>query len=450
MATLRELKKRNIDDLVITVISRDTKRNHRKLKEFSTIPGFRIIWGDMLDRELMMNAVREADIIYHFGGLVSPAADYNPKKTLHVNVASARLIAECVRMSGRNDEIYVVYIGSIAQFGDNRPPNHWGASGSPCIPAVNDPYAVSKIEAEREIVDGGVKHWVSLRQTGILCPEIINKGSDPITFHVPLKGVLEWTTAEDTGRLMSDICEHTPESGFWNRFHNIGSGESYRLTNYEFISLFMKTLNCPEPEKIFRPEWFALYNFHGQWWRDSDSLEQMFHFRGNKSVEEYFRELKAKLPWYVKLASLVPAQILRLGMKYIASKKPLGPLYWRKISDKDRIRDHFGSLGEWDSIPDWDELLPELKMNLSKIPDVSVKEIKIEELTLHDMIIKAEEYQGKCLSAYMDRGDVSSKLDWECKEGHKFSASPALVYLGGHWCPECLRINSHLTYLPSE
>ena len=33
---------------------------------------------------------------------------------------------------------------------------------------------------------------------------------------------------------------------------------------------------------------------------------------------------------------------------------------------------------------------------------------------------------------------MSTALEWECQFGHKFKASPALILLGGHWCPECM------------
>jgi hypothetical protein len=37
----------------------------------------------------------------------------------------------------------------------------------------------------------------------------------------------------------------------------------------------------------------------------------------------------------------------------------------------------------------------------------------------------------------MKKGDWSSQLEWQCAEGHTFKASPRLILLGGHWCPDC-------------
>ena len=82
-------------------------------------------------------------------------------------------------------------------------------------------------------------------------------------------------TAEDSGRLLANVCEEEVPDEFWNRFYNISSGPSFRLTNYEFESKLLKAIGCPAPEKIFEPNWFAIRNFHGQWYTDSDLLEDI-------------------------------------------------------------------------------------------------------------------------------------------------------------------------------
>jgi hypothetical protein len=43
---------------------------------------------------------------------------------------------------------------------------------------------------------------------------------------------------------------------------------------------------------------------------------------------------------------------------------------------------------------------------------------------------------GKCLAKNLNGMD--EKLRWRCTFGHDFEASPRLVLLGGHWCPDCL------------
>ena len=264
MATLREMAPR-ADRFDITVLARPGKRNEKKLKPFMGLDGFRVVWGDLCSLDDVKRAAGDADYVLHMGGMVSPAADWHPQKTLKVNLLASQNVARAVLEGSKADSAKVVYIGSVAELGDRRPPYHWGRTGDPLVPSPGDAYAVSKVEAERAIVDSGLKHWVVLRQTGILYPGLLLKGSDPISFHVPLRGMLEWATDEDSGRLMANICEEWVPDALWNRFYNIGSGPSYRLTNYEFEKMLLKALGCPPPHKVFNADWFATDNFHGQW-----------------------------------------------------------------------------------------------------------------------------------------------------------------------------------------
>lgn len=452
MATLKQLAPRAVR-FDITVLARQSKRNRKKLKPFMKLDGFRVVWGDLTNLNDVKAAAGDADFILHIGGMVSPSADWYPEKTLKVNVEAARNIAQAVLEGSKPETAKVVYIGSVAELGDRRPPHHWGRTGDPLTPSVADAYAVSKIEAEKAIVDSGLKNWVVLRQTGILYPGLLMKGSDPISFHVPLRGMLEWTTDEDSGRLMANICEANVPKEFWNKFYNIGSGESFRLTNYEFEQLLLEALGCPPPEKVFNPEWFATQNFHGQWYRDSDRLEEMVHFRSNETCDAYFKRMRRMLPWYFHLAPLAPAFIIKAAMKLVAKRKTLGTLWWLENDDERRINAHFGSREAQTGIPGWKEQLPELAKYPAREPrghrlppadkglDHGFNESKpASEWTLADMQKKAEFQGGKCLSETMVRGDISTPLRWQCGEcGEEFSGSPTLILHGGHWCPNCLR-----------
>lgn len=448
-ATVQEFLPR-MERFRLTLLARPSKKNRKKLAPLMGREDIRIVWGDLKDPEAVAEGVRDADYVLHIGGMVSPAADWYPELTLKTNVAAARNIAAAVTARPDQDKVKVCYIGSIAQLGDRRPPHHWGRTGDPLTPSKYDAYAVSKILAERAIVDSGIKHWVCFRQTGILCPELLLKGSDPITFHVPLRGVLEWSTAEDSGRLMANLCDTDLPDSFWNRYYNIGSGESYRLTNYEFEALLLKAMGCPRPEKVFDASWFALKNFHGQWWEDSDRLEELLHFRSGKSCEEYFEDMAARTPWYFKLAPLAPAALIKMGMGMIA-KKDHGTRYYLKNNDQGHIEAMYGSRETYDAIPSWSAQMNEIlnctpEKRGERTPDKAVRldhgydESKpASELSLADMRQKAAHEGGECLSEEMRSGDLATPLRWRCRHGHEFTGSPSLILHGGHWCPECLK-----------
>lgn len=437
-AGLRELSQR-LDRFNLVVLARPSKVNKSKLAAYESKAGIRVVWGDLTNYDDLLQGITGADYVLHVGGMVSPAADYYPRKTRQVNVSAAENIVRAILAQPNADKIRVVYIGSVAQTGHRNVPIHWGRTGDPICASVYDHYAISKTIAERIFVESGIRHWVCLRQTGILCPELLLKGSDPITFHVPVDGVLEWATAEDSGRLLANVCEDSVPAEFWNRFYNISSGSSFRMTNYEFECKLLKAISCPPPEKIFEPNWFALRNFHGQWYTDSDVLDNYLHFRSYISCDDYFKWLATHIPWYFHLSKVTPAFVIKRVMRMIAERKGMGTLNWIKTRNEYRISAYFGSYEAWHSISGWDQVNKTRPSEKCTYLNHGYDESKpTSELDLKDMKNVADYRGGKCLSEFMDKGVLSAPLVWECQYGHRFKASPALILLGGHWCPDCL------------
>lgn len=438
-ATLEELAGRT-DRFRLLLLVRDSSKNRRKLRRYLDNPDIEVIWGDMMNYDDVERGVGRADIVLHIGGMVSPMADHFPEKTMKVNVGSVENIVRAIKSRDDSHSVKLVYIGSVAQMSNRTEPYHWGRSGDPVMASEFDYYGISKIKAERIVAESGLRYWVSLRQSGILHPGLFQRGSDPITFHVPLRGVLEWATVEDSGRLMANICEDCVPEEFWRNFYNIGSGKAYRLTNYEFEKLILDAVGSPAPEKIFDTDWFATRNFHGCWYVDSDRLEELVPFRENLPVDEYFKRMVKKAPLWVRLAPLAPAFLVKEMMKKVAKTKDLGTLDWLERDDcEDRIRAFFGSRKERDSIPGWTDIDLTPPSSVPVLLDHGYDEEKPEStLDIYDMRRAAEFRGGRCLSISMEPGDLDTPLEWECGFGHRFMATPRIVLKGGHWCPDCL------------
>ena len=354
-AGFQELYKRK-ESFDIRLLARDSKKNHKMLDRYADDPTVTVIWGDLTRYEDVLEGVNGSDYVLHVGGMVSPAADYYPEKTLKVNVSAAENVVKAVLAQPHKDEMRVVYIGSVAQYGDRNPPHHWGDASEPQTPAKFDMYALSKIRSEEIFASAGLKRWVSLRQSGILYPGIL-KVVNPTAFHVPMGGVLEWATIEDSGRLLAQVCEDWVPDSFWNKAYNISSGEQYRMTNYEFMTRMLGALGLPSPEKVFEPQWFALKNFHGMWYLDADNLEDILHFRSNVPVDEYFATMKSKLPWFYNLAFLAPAWAVKMFMKPFAFEKGMGTQWWVE-NDQAKFEAYYGSREAYDAIRSWDDVRP--------------------------------------------------------------------------------------------
>lgn len=437
--TLKELSLR-LDRFDIRILSRPGRKNRNKLAPFMRMDGVTVVWGDLMNREDIVRAMGTADVVLHIGGMVSPLADHHPDLAMKTNVGAARNIVDAIKGRPDRDSVRLVYIGSVAQTSHRFPPHHWGRTGDPVMAGVFDYYGISKIRAERIVAESGLRHWVCLRQSGILHRGLIFNGSDPISFHVPLQGVLEWATVEDSARLMANISEENVPDSLWRNFFNIGSGAEFRLTNYQFEKLLLRSLGCPPPERVFETGWFATRNFHGQWYIDSDRLEELVPFRENIGCEEYFRRLSKSMPRWMSLTSVVPAFLIRWGMKRVALTRGLGTLDWLRRKDcEEKITAFFGSREEQKQIPGWDNFDTTPPSDRAVRLAHGYDETKPEaDLDIEDMNSAAIFRGGRCLSPQMTKGDLDTPLEWECAFGHRFHALPRTVLWGGHWCPDCL------------
>jgi len=429
----------------VRVLARPSAKNKQLLANL--LDRIEVVWGDLTKYEDVLKGVSGSDVVLHVGGMVSPQADYRPTATRKTNLTAAKNVRDAVLAQPIDKQPKVVYIGSVAQMGDRREPLHWGRAGDPICVSAYDHYGITKALAERIITNSPIKHWVSLRQSGILYPAIL-KNFDPIMFHVPVRGVLEWATVEDSGRLLERVCRDEVPEEFWKRYYNIGSGEEYRLSNYEFECLLLGAIGCPKPEMIFDSKWFTTRNFHGMWYLDGDVLENYLHFRANVPVKEYFKQMAKSdtlpfgLKWAIRTKLVYGAWLVPHIVKAVMHKLSLSPehgtQWWIKNNIEKRIHAYYGSIEAYNAIKPWKEM--DLSHNSEKavILDHGYDENKpIEEFTIEDMQKAAIFRGGKCLSSSMVKGDWDTPLQWQCAEGHVFNATPRLILLGGHWCPDC-------------
>lgn len=445
-AAFKELYKMN-DRVNIVLLARKSEKNIIKLSPYMAKPNVKVVWGDLGKYDDVFACTVGADYVLHIGGMVSPAADWLPYTTRKVNVAAAENIAKSVLAQPNADDIKVCYIGSVAQTGDRNQPIHWARCGDPIKISIYDHYAISKTLAEQIIVESGIKKWVCMRQSGILYPSIL-KNMDPIMYHVPINGVLEWCTIEDSGRLMANFVDCDLPDDFWNKFYNIGSGKEYRITNFQFEELLLNAIGVPGTKELFEPNWFTTKNFHGQWYSDSDKLEQYLHFRENLPIKDYFERLKGGAPKVLSLGKYVPNILIKpfakMYMKKIAKTPEFGTLDWIKKKDKDRISSYYGTMDDYNKIGSWDNFkieIPDNDVSSATYLDHGYDENKpLSELDIEDMKKAAKFRGGECLSDTMVKGDMHTKLKWKCQFGDEFEASPALILLGGHWCPDCLPV----------
>ena len=423
----KELLRRK-DKYDIRLILRPSKKNKKAFSKYEGQAGIDIVWGDLSNPDDVLEAVSGVDRVLHTAAFISPAADHNPQLTRRTNFEGTKNIVEAIKKQPNNgDDVRLVHICSIAAYGDRLPPIHWVKVGDPFKPSVGDYYAVTKIAAERMVIESSLKYWASMRQTFITIPNLFSL-MDPIMFHQPPDTHIEFITSQDAGYGLVQTLE-CPDD-FYGRVYNMSGGPSCRVVYSDYLDRFFKLFGMEDYQKVMPRNWFGIRNFHCSWYEDSWILnEYLGHWR--QSYDDQAKQVENIIPPALRKAGkLAPGSIANPIAKAVM-KKMADPLKWIKNNEEEKIKAFFGSREAWENIPGWDQYTVERdERDLRVEVDPLTKEY-----TLADMQELAKSRGGQCLST--DYVDIKSKLKWKCALGHEWEATPRL-HLAGHWCQECL------------
>lgn len=438
------------------------ERRERKLaREWKYKYGsrFEAIFGDIANFDDCKTLVDGSDYVLNLAAVIPPIADHRPDLADKCNRIGVMNIVNAVSRIKKNQP-KLVHISTVAIYGNRNYKHPWGRVGDPLISSTYDEYSASKIKGERFVLDSDIQKWAVLRQTGMLHSKMLsNNMKDGLMFHTCFNAPIEWVTARDSGLLMRRLVEKDAngelEDAFWKKCYNIGGGACNRVTGYDTFDEGFKIIGG-STQKYMKPGWNSLRNFHCMWFQDSHVLNDYFDFQ-HEDVKDYWQEI-LRTHGYYRLGKLVPAKLVSKFAIERLLKDDNAPRYWVKTNQNGRIRAFFGSKenlnclpSSWKDFPilahgqladgsiDYDDMrdINKLKEH-GYILDHGYDESKLDEqLDIEDMQSAAEFRGGKCLSESMNKGDLYTKLEWECHDGHKFWASPYCVLKAGHWCPEC-------------
>ena len=440
----------------IRLLLRKSKKNIKfAYKLSSKYKNVKIFFGSLTEYETLLDFVKGASYCIHMAALIPPYSDYHEKETMETNYLGTQNLITAVAETGGAKTCHFIHIGSVAQYGNRTSLHPFGRVGDPLLPSIFDVYAASKIKAERVVIESSLLFWVSLRQTGVLYDDILFKNmNDGLMFHTPLNCPIEWVTAKDSAILIKNLVDAT-ESGklekkdFYRKVYNIGGGKKMRTSGFETLDEGFRLMGCSVKD-VFLPEWIAKRNFHCMWFSDSNVLEELFHFQ-KTSFRDFFDRLKSKF-WYFRFAKPFLALVKLFVIKPLLKNKN-APMYWKE-NDSERW-EVFSNPKETSSTENWEDVKLLCKNidentnsyidyealkngNEMKQLDHGYDESKSDSALDIEDIRKAAYFRGgEVLSDSMQKGDLHTKLEWKCHEGHVFSATPYLILKTGHWCPQC-------------
>jgi len=416
-----------------------------------------VVYGDLANYDEVAQLIDGADYIVHCGAVIPPKADHNPENTMNTNYLGTKNIVDAIKASGRENQIKLVHISTVAVYGNRDYKHPWCRMGDPVISSSYDYYSAAKIKGERYVLESGLPHWVVLRQTAVFHKYFLtNNMNDGLMFHTPWNAPFEWITDVDSGLMIQNLVEKDEEGkleGFWKNDYNIGGGASCRETGYETFNSGFGLMGA-SAEKFFEPYWNISKNFHGVWYTDSHVLDDWLEYR-NESSADFWKRMRKQL-WYWKLGAIVPSKLIRKLAIERLLKNSNAPMNWVRLGKKGRIDAFWGSQEELDNRPktwaefkilakgqtpegpiDYEDLKDESKADRYKL-DHGYDESKADsDLDLADMKSAAAFRGGEVVSTSMEKGNLHSKIQWKCHNGHTFESTPFTVLKAGFWCPEC-------------
>lgn len=410
--------------------------------------GLKIVWGDATNFKDVFEAIKGADWVLDAMAYISPMADYYPDTAKAVNIEGIRNIVKAIKEQPNGAEkIKLVYTGTVAETGDRLQNIHTGRIGDPLKPSIFDYYAVTKIAGERIVLESDIKHWASLRLTYIMPTNYRDFVDliDPIMFHQPIDTFMENVTSRDAGYGLINCLDVPSNSDFWRKAYNMGGGPDMRCTAYDFMNRSYQINGLSGIEKCAERKWFALRNFHMQYYDDSSTLNDYLHY-WRDSMDDWEHEIKKSMPLGMKLITFlikkipfIQKKIERMTyaiLKDMAENHRNGTKYWYDHKNDMRITAFYKDYETYEAIPDWGVDMPQMHPEPSSTTlDHGYDESK-KQLNLSDLKKAAKYRGGKCLSETWNK-DMYETLEWSCAFGHTFNGKPYTILKTGHWCPIC-------------
>lgn len=458
----QELWKRR-EQYDIVVLLRPSKKNRSLFREYERRAGIAplsgkgvaqgngltIVWGDATEYTDVERTVQGTDWVLDTMAFISPQADYHPEMARAVNTDAIRHIVRAIEAQpGGAERIRLIYTGTVAETGDRLAPIHWGRVGDPLKPSIFDYYAVTKIAGERAVLESDIRHWASLRMTFIMPTRYKELLAllDPIAFHMPLHACMENVTDRDAGYGMINTLDIPDDSDFWRRAYNMGGGPAMRCTAYAHLDMNYKLNGLSGIEACTERRWFALRNFHMQYYEDSHILNHYLHFWRDTLVsycELLKRDMSLDMRMLALLCRRIPPlrhQVERVTYRMnraLVEKHRNGTVHWYDHRNDLRISAFFKDYATYEAIPDWGVDMPQHDSEPTWLRlDHGYDESK-PRLELHDLQGAARFRGGACLANSWN-GDWYIALPWRCALGHEFIAKPYTVLKAGHWCPQCV------------
>lgn len=292
----------SVEQFDITVFDLETKLSRSIFKKYRG--KINVVFGNLSVKDDVSKVCRDKDIVIHLAAIIPPLADKQPALAKSVNVDGTNNLIGSIEELSPN--AFFLYSSSISVYGD-RCSDPYIKIDDPLNPSDRDEYALTKIEAEKIVMNSRLK-WSIFRLTAIM--GINNHKPSGIMFHMPLESKMEIATPGDTGRAFINAISHTDELN--GKIFNLSGGEKCRIDYRGFLSRSLKIFGLGKLD--FRENSFAGRNFHCGYYADGDVLNEILDFR-QETIDDYFVTLERNVSLFRKIPTVLFRRIIKKNLQ---------------------------------------------------------------------------------------------------------------------------------------
>ena len=259
----------------ITALDLKTKNVYKRLHKYRH--RINIVYGDVLDRNLLEPLVKDANIVIHLATCLPPLAEYKKSLVDLIDYSSTENIVRAINYY--NPKCLLIYASSTSLYSKD-------------ITDVNERLKVNESRyfdsaklASEKLISKKVKNYIILRVPLVLS----DLRNEPFIYNRKGSEKIEVITKEDAGYA---FCACIDKAGkLNNKIINIGGGQTCRCSYNELLANILKYHGLSW--RYFLTLVFGEKNYTSPILKDSDDSNKLLGYR-NDSLQSYFMRQKRR------------------------------------------------------------------------------------------------------------------------------------------------------------
>ncbi|MBE6155489.1 MAG: NAD(P)-dependent oxidoreductase [Firmicutes bacterium] len=259
----------------ITALDLKNKKVYKRLRRYRK--RVNIIYGDILDRPLVENLVKDHDVVIHLSTCLPPLAEYKKELVDLIEYNGTENIVRAINYY--NPKCYMIYASSTSLYKDEQ-----GCVTNKIKLGEYDYYNSAKEQSEN-LIAKKIKYHTIIRVPLVLS----DLRCESFIYNIKKSTYVEFITKEDAAYAFCRAVDKNSELN--KKIINIGGGATCRCTYRDLLIGILKYHGCSLNYLLTRI--FTAKNFTSPVLLDSDKSNDILNYRSD-SLQSYLMRQKRR------------------------------------------------------------------------------------------------------------------------------------------------------------